>query len=159
MATYENHTAQDALRYVEGFKEQAHLRSTLMPGWYGPVAAATVTAPAAGQAWASGRGGLWLLASLLLPFAGLAAILILVRTARRRTGVVVSQPLAARLRRRWLALASVLVADLVVLALCLQFDIGRNGTLLLTSVTSGIGAWIVVAVRNASIRQRLQDLA
>ncbi|GAA1355353.1 hypothetical protein [Streptomyces beijiangensis] len=159
MTMYEDNAAANALRNIGAVKERARLKSSMSPAWYGPAAAATVIVPAVGLAWGSGRGGLWVPVTLLLPFVGMGAIVALARTARRMTGVMVAASVSERLRRRWIALLAVLGAGAVTWGLCAQFGIRAAGTRVTVFVVLGIGVWVACAVRNAGIRQRLRELA
>ncbi|MFD0338343.1 hypothetical protein ACFVH0_06550 [Streptomyces sp. NPDC127117] len=148
--------AAEALQGIEVSRERARLTAGLTPTWYGPVAAVALIVPSLVDAWAQGRGGWAVLLSLLVAFAGLGVLVALVNAVRRRSGVMVTLPWSARLRRAGLPLLILLVAGGATYGLCRQFGADQAVGRIAAFAVLGLGAWAVFIARNASIRQKLQ---
>ncbi|MEV0783262.1 hypothetical protein AB0I52_09805 [Streptomyces sp. NPDC050423] len=151
--------AEDALKGVETARERARLTSGLVPAWYGPAVAVTLVLPSAVQAWSRGRGGWTAAAALLVSLLGLAAVFALVRAARRGTGVRVTRPLSARLRRSRIALPAVLAAGLLAGGCCWVSGAGEATTRITAFAVWGLGVWGVCITRNVAIDRALRELA
>ncbi|MEV7401601.1 hypothetical protein AB0N93_14535 [Streptomyces sp. NPDC091267] len=151
--------AEDALKGVEAARERARLQAGLTPKWYGPAVAVVLVLPSAVQAWSQGRDGQAVLVALLVSLLGLAAVCALVRAARRGTGVLVTQPLSARLRRSRIALPAVLAAGLVVGGCCWWAGAGEAVTRIAAFAVWGLGVWGVSVARNAATERALRELA
>ncbi|MFJ8676155.1 hypothetical protein [Streptomyces sp. NPDC093589] len=148
--------AEGALRDVDDARALALLSSRLTPAWYGPAAAAVLIVPALGEAWSEGRGGWGVPLSLLISLAGLAAMTGLAGAARRRAHVTVTVPWPQRLRRAAVPLLLLLAAGIVTYVVCRQCGADRGATKIALCTVLGLGAWVVLAVRNKSIKQQLQ---
>lgn len=148
--------AAEALQGIDTARERARLTAGLTPAWYGPAAAVALIVPALVDAWAQGRGGWAVLLSLLTAFAGLGVVLVLVNVARRRSGVRVTLPWSARLRRVGAPLLILLVAGGATYGLCRQFGADNAVGKIAMFAVLGLGAWVVFVARNATIKQKLQ---
>ncbi|WP_405715338.1 MULTISPECIES: hypothetical protein [unclassified Streptomyces] len=148
--------AAEALQGIEASRERARLTAGLTPAWYGPAAAVALIVPALVDAWAQGRGGWAVPLSLLVAFAGLAVLVALVNVVRRRSGVMVTLPWSARLRRAGVPLLILLAAGGAAYGLCRQFGADQAVGKIAMFAVLGLGAWAVFVARNASIRQKLQ---
>ncbi|WP_326766965.1 hypothetical protein OG978_22685 [Streptomyces sp. NBC_01591] len=148
--------AAEALQSVDTVRERARLTAGLTPAWYGPAAAVALIVPALVDAWAQGRGGWAVLLSLLIAFAGLAVLVVLVNVARRRSGVMVTLPWSARLRRTGAPLLALLAAGGATYGLCRQFGADQAVSKIALFAVLGLGVWAVFAARNATIKQKLR---
>jgi hypothetical protein len=148
--------AAEALQGIEESRERARLAAGLTPAWYGPAAAVALIVPAVVDAWARGRGGWAVFVSLLVALAGLAVVVALVNVARRRSGVMVTLPRSARLRRAAVPLLIVLAAGAVTYGLCRQLGAGQAVGKIALFAVLGAGAWAVFAIRNATISRKLR---
>ncbi|MCX4730464.1 hypothetical protein [Streptomyces sp. NBC_01363] len=148
--------AAEALQGIDTARERARLTAGLTPAWYGPAAGAALIVPALVDAWARGRGGWAVLLSLLIAFAGLGVLLVLVNVVRRSSGVRVTLPWSARLRRVGVPLLVLLAAGGAAYGLCRQFGADQAVGKVAMFVVLGLGVWVVFVARNASIRQKLQ---
>ncbi|ROQ80754.1 hypothetical protein EES39_07860 [Streptomyces sp. ADI92-24] len=151
--------AEDALKGVEAARERARLRSGLAPEWYGPAVVVTLVLPSVVQAWSQGRGGWAALVALVVSLLGLAAVLALVRAARRAAGVRVTRSLSSRLRRSRIVLPAVLAAGLLAGVCCWGFGAGGAATRITAFAVWGLGVWGVCIARNAAISRALRELA
>ncbi|MFJ5194017.1 hypothetical protein ACIQCQ_18205 [Streptomyces sp. NPDC088394] len=148
--------AAEALQGIEASRERARLTAGLTPAWYGPAAAVAGILPALFDVWAQERGGWAVFLSLLVALAGLAVMVALVNLARRRTGVMVTLPWSARLRRAAVPLVTVLAAGGAAYGLCRQFGADHAVAKVALFAALGIGAWTVFVIRNAKIKQKLR---
>ncbi|MFJ7194628.1 MULTISPECIES: hypothetical protein [unclassified Streptomyces] len=148
--------AAEALQGIDTARERARLTARLTPLWYGPVTAVALIVPALADAWAEGRGGWAVLLSLLIALAGLGVLLALVDVVRRGSGVMVTLPWSARLRRAGVPLLVLFAAGGATYALCRQLGAGQAVGRITMFAVLGLGAWVVLAARNASIRQKLR---
>ncbi|WP_411143285.1 hypothetical protein [Streptomyces sp. x-80] len=143
--------AARALRDAGAARNRAQLQAQLVPAWYGPSAAALLTAYSVGMglAHADGTAGLW-------TWAGLPAILLglgLARLRKRSTGVLVG-PSGARKRAITL---TVLAVVLLVWGLCLLLGLGVPATVAVTGTTLGLGIWVHSARQNLTVERKLRE--
>ncbi|MFE6666755.1 hypothetical protein ACFVFH_24725 [Streptomyces sp. NPDC057697] len=148
--------AAEALRGVDASRERARLTARLVPGWYGPVAASALIVPALADAWAQRRGGWAVFLSLLVALAFLAVLVALFDAVRRASGVRVTLPWTARLRRSGAPLLGLLAAGGATYGVCLWSGTGRTAAKVAMFVVLGLGVWAVCVVRNASVRRKLR---
>ncbi|MEU9563544.1 hypothetical protein AB0D16_16140 [Streptomyces sp. NPDC048161] len=149
-------SAAEALHGIDAARERARLTAGLTPAWYGPVAAAALIVPALVDAWAQERRGWAVFLSLLVALAALAVLVALVDVVRRSSGVRVTRPWSARLRRGGVPLLALLVAGGATYGLSQAFGADQATSKVAVFVVLGLGVWTVFIARNASIRQKLQ---
>ncbi|MEV7424860.1 MULTISPECIES: hypothetical protein [unclassified Streptomyces] len=151
-------SAAEALRDIDAARARARLRAGLTPAWYGPAAAAALIVPALGEAWVESLGGWGAILSLLISLAGLALLLALVGAARRRTGVMVTLPWSARLRRAAVPFLTLLAAGSATYGLCRRFGADGAVTKVALFTALGLGTWVVFVIRNTTIQQQLRKV-
>ncbi|MFE3940452.1 hypothetical protein ACFXPV_00990 [Streptomyces sp. NPDC059118] len=149
-------SAAEALHGIDAARERARLTAGLTPAWFGPVAAAALIVPALVDAWAQERRGWAVFLSLLVSLAALAVLVALFDVVRRSSGVRVTLPWSARLRRAGVPLLTVLAAGGATYGLSRVFGADPAVAKVAMFVVLGLGAWAVFVTRNASIRQKLQ---
>ncbi|TBO61125.1 hypothetical protein EYS09_02865 [Streptomyces kasugaensis] len=143
--------AASALRDAEAARSRAQLQAQLVPAWYGPSAAALLTAYSVGMglAHAEGTAGLWTWAGLPVILLGLG----LARLRKRSTGVLVGRTGA---RKRAVALA-VVAAFLLVAGVCLLLGLGVPATVAVTGTALGLGVWVHAVQQNRTVERKLRE--